>query len=281
MEGGISELDQDPEWSIRELVSRHSSEDVYLGFCDIRSDDWKLCLDNPNMIQAKRNHVSEVRVRLFKLIDDEFEGPIESGSIIDFNKPAPGCKKRGDLLPLDRLIPTLLHEFAHAITPTQRVRGHRTKDKDVPKDLRKSKGWHDEHHGELFYKNFAHIMRVAEQLSIFKLPDVPGKFSPSLLRRFDDIDPCSDITLGTVNLQMLAFQKPEGDKETAEVRLMISCSDGKKKPLVISRDASIDDLQKEIQRKFRKRARKLMDRHGQPLESLSTLSNDEVINIVL
>jgi len=113
------------------------------------------------------------------------------------------------------------------------------------------------------------------------LPDVPGKFSPGLLRRFDDVDPCSDIPLGTVPTRSLSLSASEEKEESNELRLMMSAPDGRKKPIVIARDASLDDLQREIQRKFRKRARKITNRHGQPIETLSSLSNDDLLNVVL
>lgn len=70
----------------------------------------------------------------------------------------------GSLLSIPTILITLLHEFAHCITP-------------------------GESHTDRFYDNYAKILRVAEQLGIFTLPN-RYKLNRHHLKRFDNM--CSE-----------------------------------------------------------------------------------------
>merc|ERR1719191_53467 len=60
------------------------------------------------------------------------------------------------------------------------------------------------HHPELFYTNFAELLRVAERLGIYKLPAAPNKLASKSLMRFDSVDP--DASLSKLNVgQSLLF----------------------------------------------------------------------------
>lgn len=69
-------------------------------------------------------------------------------------------------LPTSSIIATLLHELAHAITPTYLVRGVL---QEYGKATKSSRKWRYENHGSEFYSNFGRILSIAEKLGIFVL----------------------------------------------------------------------------------------------------------------
>ena len=77
-------------------------------------------------------------------------------------------------VPLSVCILTFLHELAHVITPGELIK---VNDR-----------WRYNPHSNLFYDNFASILRTAEKLRIFILPPVPNKYSRRMLERYDNMD---------------------------------------------------------------------------------------------
>lgn len=83
-----------------------------------------------------------------------------------------------------RLIPTLLHEFAHATCELGRT---------LPSDEcqlrnRKLKKLDDCAHDDLFYGHFRRILKAAELLGIYSLPNSTNRYNCPSLRRFDQVD---------------------------------------------------------------------------------------------
>eukprot|EP00026_Physarum_polycephalum_P016670 Phypoly_transcript_17633.p1 GENE.Phypoly_transcript_17633~~Phypoly_transcript_17633.p1 ORF type:complete len:259 (+),score=33.70 Phypoly_transcript_17633:105-779(+) len=89
--------------------------------------------------------------------------------------------KTKEIYSLERILPTLLHEFAHCITPGSYVYGH----DDSGKHKRK---WNFTPHDDTFYTKFAHILDIAEKLKIYKLPPPFSKNNKISLKRFDAVD---------------------------------------------------------------------------------------------
>ncbi|ETO28464.1 hypothetical protein RFI_08669 [Reticulomyxa filosa] len=79
------------------------------------------------------------------------------------------------LLDMAEIVAVFLHELAHAITPSVKI-----KEKNGP--------WVETEHPQCFYENYALILRKSEELDIFCLPKTPDKFSVRNLKRFDNID---------------------------------------------------------------------------------------------
>ena len=75
---------------------------------------------------------------------------------------------------IQSLLATFLHELSHCITPMVLVK--------------KDNGWYAQSHSENFYKNFAKILKKAEELKIFILPPQTNKFGQRSLERFDSLD---------------------------------------------------------------------------------------------
>jgi len=83
-----------------------------------------------------------------------------------------------------RLIPTLLHEFAHVTTEL----GRTLTDQELSCRNRKLKRMEHFSHDDLFYDHFRRILKAAEQLGIYSLPNSPNKYNYPVLRRFDQVD---------------------------------------------------------------------------------------------
>uniref|UniRef100_A0A0G4G9G6 SprT-like domain-containing protein n=1 Tax=Chromera velia CCMP2878 TaxID=1169474 RepID=A0A0G4G9G6_9ALVE len=84
---------------------------------------------------------------------------------------------------LEMILATFLHELAHCVT--------------VPRKVRRPDGsWDRDDHGAEFYAHFGAILRVAEDLDIFRVPSRPGKFSRAALERYDQISP--DTLVGSI-----------------------------------------------------------------------------------
>jgi len=82
--------------------------------------------------------------------------------------------EQGNLVPLRAILPTFLHELAHSITVGQVLIINGEEQNDV--------------HGELFYNNFAKILKLADQLDIYSLPPRFKNYALHTLKRFDAID---------------------------------------------------------------------------------------------
>ena len=83
-----------------------------------------------------------------------------------------------------RLIPTLLHEFAHVTTEL----GRSLSEQDLSCRNRKLKQMEHFSHDDFFYSHFRRILKAAEQLGIYSLPNTPNKYNIPALRRFDQVD---------------------------------------------------------------------------------------------
>jgi len=100
-----------------------------------------------------------------------------------------------------RLVPTLLHEFAHVLrererSPSENIQSSTRK--------RKLKRLCHSFHDDAFYECFKRLLLIAEDLQIYFLPPIIGnKFSPQSLRTFDKIDlaVCPLDQCGTTNAQ--------------------------------------------------------------------------------
>jgi hypothetical protein len=83
-----------------------------------------------------------------------------------------------------RLIPTLLHEFAHVTTELSRV----LPDQAASSRNRKLKKLEHFSHDDEFYGHFRRILKAAEGLGIYSLPNTPNRYNCPALRRFDQVD---------------------------------------------------------------------------------------------
>ena len=172
----------------------------YLGFCVGFHDDYVYVSETQQI--ARINITEKISMKLTY---------IEDGKI--------------KLIPIQAILPTFLHELAHSTTPAYlEIRSKSCKQKrkkDNPtlispkllkqienfeifsknsftknnisttkkcKDLRKSRDWIFEAHSAIFYRGFEDLLRKAEEMKIFFLPNNAKKFSMKSLLRFDGID---------------------------------------------------------------------------------------------
>ena len=110
--------------------------------------------------------------------------------------------KDGKEIPIAIVIHTFLHELAHTVTiPEQRISktiNKRTKALQSHIPIKKNKGFTPCHHSENFYKNFATILRMAEQLNIYILPQTHKNFNIRNLQRYDCMfSPSDKLSVGT------------------------------------------------------------------------------------
>ena len=108
----------------------------------------------------------------------------------------------GNMIPIEIVIHVFLHELAHTITiPEQRIAktmSRKTKllQSHVPE--KKKNAFMPCHHCDNFYKNFATILRMAEQLDIYILPKTNKNFSVRNLQRYDCMfNPDDNISVGS------------------------------------------------------------------------------------
>ena len=109
--------------------------------------------------------------------------------------------KDGKKIPIEIVIHTFLHELAHTVTiPEQRISktiNKRTKALQSHIPIKKNKGFIPCHHSENFYKNFATILRMAEQLNIYILPQTHKNFNIRNLQRYDCMfSPSDKLSVG-------------------------------------------------------------------------------------
>lgn len=152
-------------------LTRHA----YAGFCDTRAEDWQV-VDN-SVRRAAKFTVRSVNLR----IRDE----------------------GGEVLPMELLLATFIHELAHTVTAPEMRRIEEVPEAVLrlqPNTRCSEKGFVNVHHTEQFYANFARLLQTAEGLGIYALPSMPHKFSRKALMRFDYIDPAAQrggLNLGT------------------------------------------------------------------------------------
>ena len=121
---------------------------------------------------------------------------------IDIKFLAVKLKNNGSFLPIEAIIHTFIHELSHTITiPESHI--SKTMDKHTKKiqptvSNRKKRAFMENHHTNTFYSNFAKLLRICEDLDIYKLPKNYNLFTPKNLQRYDSIINHNDLlSLGT------------------------------------------------------------------------------------
>ena len=215
------------EFPIEELSNKRSfSTDQHgtehLGFCETR---WRV-------VEAGRRELQTVAVHL----------RLE--------------KSNGELFSLNAILPTFLHELAHAL------------EKQI------SQGRTDAH-GPQFYQVFADVLKRAERLRIFSLPTRPNKFAPDALRRYDALD------FAVISAEMcgtsVMFQPPS-ENEPLRVTLVHGAKHTKKLVVIPAKQRKIYTVQSLARQKFQtKFAIFRIGNEGQSLLDLSEVrSGDEI-----
>ena len=110
--------------------------------------------------------------------------------------------KNKTIIPIEIVIHVFLHELAHTITiPEQRIAKTLTKKtKLLQSHVKETKNnkFMPCHHSDSFYKNFATILRLAQQLDIYILPKTNKNFSIRNLQRYDCMfNPDDNISVGS------------------------------------------------------------------------------------
>ena len=110
--------------------------------------------------------------------------------------------KNGEIIPIEIVIHTFLHELAHTVTiPEQRITktvNKLTKKLQSHIPVKKKNAFMPCHHSDNFYRNFATILRMAEQLNIYYLPKTHRHFNIKNLQRYDCMfSPDDKLSVGT------------------------------------------------------------------------------------
>lgn len=111
-------------------------------------------------------------------------------------------------IPIEAIIHTFIHELAHTITiPEQILSKNITKQRKKIQptvENKKSNHYMQNHHSDSFYCNFARLLRIAEILDIYTLPNSHKNFTIKNLQRFDSlINPNDKLSLGFSKLYSL------------------------------------------------------------------------------
>jgi len=130
--------------------------------------------------------------------------------------------KEGEYLSLIRLLPTLIHELAHAYREHTRA----PELNDVRRKKVKKMGGHHSH-DDGFYRCFEELLFKAEDIGIFSLPPRPNKFGLGSLRQFDKID------LETCPLSFCGTSTRYGIYIETDVWVIVTDSHGKQKPILL------------------------------------------------
>jgi len=192
----------------------------------------------------------------------------------------------GLLFPMEALIPTLLHEFAHCLT-----KGEKFLIKDSKKALRNTKKFNHLSHNEDFYNNFARLLKTADLLGIYSLPPSPlHKFSHQNLRRFDGIDlavaPLSACGSSKLYSSIAIEQRyladiPEAVIKKRKLHVTLCNAQGVRK-LITLEERSLSQLNMLVAQKFRCKAKKIFTHQGVLLDekTLIFLQDGAVLNVV-
>lgn len=187
---GIRELAGD--WDIRE-----ENEPGLLGYCHTTQlDEWVAISDDTKVAPFRVDYVG------IRLVPEDSCPPARSDEELLVHSSASSSSESSSAsvssdqchsssgpdryssseryYPLETLLPTLLHEFAHVLAPCCLRLSSATG--------RRSRQWQPDSHGPEFYQAFARVLRVAEELAIFALPNTANKLSRKSLSRFDRID---------------------------------------------------------------------------------------------
>lgn len=164
VENGFPQLEN---VGILELTETERKSDECSGYCKCK------------LLQDKQYNVS----------DDKILIPVEA----EYVKIR--VKKDGEVLETSRVIPTLLHEFAHCLSLVERVKDSQGK-------------WENKHHDEEFYNVFAELLKKSEELGIYKMTYTKGfKYSIPTLKRFDQIFLVDNDTVNTGYSDMFPDKK--------------------------------------------------------------------------
>lgn len=191
---------------------------------------------------------------------------------------------------LQQLLATLLHEFAHVITPDEQQFG---KDERG----RRARKWHDIDHGDAFYANFAALCEAAERLGIFSLPGDPRvKYSKKALMKYDDVDSqAADMNddLSTTDYKEVPLFMKEGDNwleqqdNNKEETLRITLAKGSVKKMVMLKRTPgqtnlLQELEKLVKQKFRCKAKKMTNAKGEVVtaDMMLILEQDSIITVI-
>jgi hypothetical protein len=131
--------------------------------------------------------------------------------VIDWNKTKNGARiaknrivdfiaiRNTDALSIEAIIHTFLHELAHTITiPEMNKSTHvKAKIKKIQPMVNNTLKFIPNHHSPTFYANFSRILRIANELDIYKLPTTHRNFTVKSIHRYDTmINPSDNLSLG-------------------------------------------------------------------------------------
>ncbi|CAF3403549.1 unnamed protein product [Rotaria socialis] len=155
----------------------------------------------------------------------------------------------------EALIATLLHEFAHCITPPSI----------------------EDNHSKVFYSNFEKILRIAELKEIFILPTKANKFSYQNLLRFDAID------LGVAPPSSCGCSPLYNPSKTNfdSLRIVVIASNHEQKLIMLSHnEKTLTSLSKLIKQKFQLKPKAIILPGGEKLtdEILQTLPIESTLH---
>ena len=185
------------------------------------------------------------------------------------------------LLPMELLLPTLIHELAHSVTTPEKWRLN-----SIPKELQegqyeglKSYDYVILHHSPTFYTNFALLLQMAEKLNIYSLPATPNKYSVRALKRFDQLDP--EALKRGLNIGSCPMFSNKSKVNSLKI-LVTDVQRTKQKPITISSDeVSVSKILKEAKIKLNiiKKPTLLLDIHGNELtnETMALLCEDSLV----
>ena len=131
--------------------------------------------------------------------------------VVDWNKTKNGIRvasnrivdyiaiRSGEYLTIEAIIHTFLHELAHTITMPELHKSNNI-DKRIKKiqpTVNNRGKFIPNHHSRAFYVNFSKILRIADELDIYKLPKTHRNFTTENIHRYDTmINPSDNLSLG-------------------------------------------------------------------------------------
>jgi hypothetical protein len=102
-------------------------------------------------------------------------------------------------LSIEAIIHTFLHELAHTITLPELHKSVNIgkKIKKIQPMVNNTHKFIPNHHSPAFYANFSRILRIADELDIYKLPQTHRNFTVKSIHRYDTmINPSDNLSLG-------------------------------------------------------------------------------------
>jgi len=186
----------------------------------------------------------------------------------------------GEVFHLLRLIPTLLHEFAHCLQEVNRDY------EDLELRSKKIKRMDKHQHDKVFYQYFRQILIVAEGLGIYKLPARPNKFTQVSLQRFDSVD-LYEAPINMCGSSDLINELENNNIDNDEIketilRLLVSDSHGKQKMIILKNDEiTTENVLKQGARKLNMKLKptKIITQQGLEIDetNINTLESDTIV----